>query len=226
MFIEDRNVKRTRPRPGAGRGWTRGWEPPRYANSRSSSCGGSIGRQKLHRSCQGALESSHVLAVLFSPGNDRRHGQEVDPDSVPPIAVLLGNLVLVANPVLVPAVDSCRVVDTKNINIFDLKSSRLDLANDPTKRTRGVRAGEDILVHENTPVQVLTFLMAGKIPVWNLVPDEILILPVRTNTSDLEDEDAIVVEKVVDLPEEGLVPADSNVLGTAMVNSPGEKRRV
>ena len=68
--------------------------------------------------------------------------------------------------------------------------------------------------------------MAGKIPVRNLVPDEILILPVRTNTSNLEDEDAIVVEKVVDLPEEGLVPADSNVLGTIMVNSPGKKWRI
>lgn len=34
----------------------------------------------------------------------------------------------------------------------------------------------------------------------------------RTDTSDLEDEDAIVVEKVVDLPEEGLVPANSNML--------------
>ena len=45
-----------------------------------------------------------------------------------------------------------------------------------------------------------------------------------TNTSDLEDEDAIVVEDVVDLPEEGLVPADSNVLGTVMVNSLGEKQ--
>jgi len=45
-----------------------------------------------------------------------------------------------------------------------------------------------------------------------------------TNTSDLEDEDAIVVENVIDLLEEGLVPADSNVLGTAMVNSASEER--
>lgn len=44
----------------------------------------------------------------------------------------------------------------------------------------------------------------------------------RTNASNLEDEDAVVVEKVVDLPEEGLVPANPNVLGIAMVNSPSE----
>ena len=48
--------------------------------------------------------------------------------------------------------------------------------------------------------------------IWKHIPDEILVLPVRTDTSDLEDEHAIVVEKVVDLPEEGLVPANSNML--------------
>jgi hypothetical protein len=37
--------------------------------------------------------------------------------------------------------------------------------------------------------------------VWKPVPNEILVLPVRANTSNLEDEDAIVVEEVVDLPE-------------------------
>jgi hypothetical protein len=35
---------------------------------------------------------------------------------------------------------------------------------------------------------------------------------VRTNTSDLKDEDAIVVENVVDLPKETLIPADPNML--------------
>ena len=34
----------------------------------------------------------------------------------------------------------------------------------------------------------------------------------RTNTSDLQDEDTVVVEKVVDLPEETLIPPNSNVL--------------
>ena len=73
---------------------------------------------------------------------------------------------------------------------------------------------------------MLIFVMARQIPVRKLVPDEILILPVGTNTGDLEDEDAIVVEKVVDLPEVGLIPADSNVLGIVMVKSPDEERRI
>ena len=45
--------------------------------------------------------------IFLLPRNDRRHGQEIDPNSVPPVTVLLDNLVLVADPVLVPAVDSC-----------------------------------------------------------------------------------------------------------------------
>jgi len=63
---------------------------------------------------------------------------------------------------------------------------------------------------------MLTSVIAGQNP--KLIPVEIFVLPVGTNTSDLEDEDAVVVENVIDLPEEGLVPADSNVLGTVMVN--------
>lgn len=44
----------------------------------------------------------------------------------------------------------------------------------------------------------------------------------RTDTGDLEDENTIVVEEIIDLPEERLVPANSDVLGTVAVNSPDE----
>ena len=164
------------------------------------------------------------ISAAFSPGNDRRHGQEIDPDSVPSVTVLLDNLVLIADPILVPTVDGCRVVDTKNVDILNFKSSRLELTDNPTERTRGVRTGEDILVHEDTPVRLLTVLKTGRNVVRKLIPDEVFVLPMRTNTSNLEDEDAVVVEKVVDLPEEGLVPADTNVLETATVNSLEEKQ--
>jgi len=102
-----------------------------------------------------------VPKLFFSPGNDRRHGQEEDPDSVPPITVLLDYLVLVADPVLVPAVDSRRVVDAKNVNVLNLKSSGLELVDDPAKRTGGVCTGEDILVHEDTPVRLPISLATG-----------------------------------------------------------------
>ena len=164
--------------------------------------------------------------VFLSPGDDCRHGQEIDPDPVPPVTVLLDNLVLVADPVLVPAIDSCRVVNAKNIDVFNLKSSGLDLVDDPSERTRGICTGEDVLVHEDTPTQLERSLTMRWSYVWKPVPDEILVLPVGTNASDLEDKDAIVVEKVIDLPEERLVPANSNVLGTTTVRSLGEESRV
>lgn len=47
---------------------------------------------------------------------------------------------------------------------------------------------------------------------WKYVPDKIFVLPVRTNTSDLKNEDTVVVEKVVDLSEESLIPANTDVL--------------
>ena len=87
-----------------------------------------------------------------SPGDDSGRGQEINPDSVPPLAVLLDDLVLVANPVFVPTVDGGRVVNTEDINVFNLKSGRLDLADNPTERTRGVCTREDIFVHKKTPV--------------------------------------------------------------------------
>ena len=58
---------------------------------------------------------------------------------------------------------------------------------------------------------------------WNLVPDGILVLLVGMNISNLEDEDAVVVNKVMGLPGEGFVPADSNMPGTATVNPPDKK---
>ena len=103
--------------------------------------------------CQG---HPRTLNRFLSPGDDGGHGQEIDPDSVPPVTVLLGDLVLVADPVLVPAIDGGRVVNTKNINVFNLESSRLDLTDNPTKRTRSVCAREDVFVHEKAPFQGLT----------------------------------------------------------------------
>lgn len=43
-------------------------------------------------------------------------------------------------------------------------------------------------------------------------PDEVLVLPRRTDTGDLEDEDAIVFEEIVHLTHEGTIAPDSDVL--------------
>ena len=46
----------------------------------------------------------------------------------------------------------------------------------------------------------------------NNIPDEILVLPGRTDTGNLEDENAVIVEKVVNLAHESAIAADTNVL--------------
>jgi hypothetical protein len=61
------------------------------------------------------------------PRCDDRVGQEEDPDSVPPLTVLGDNLVLVANPVQVPPVQSSRVVNSEDIDTPDLEIGVFEL---------------------------------------------------------------------------------------------------
>ena len=63
----------------------------------------------------------------------------------------------------------------------------------PTKRAAGISTREDVLVHEQTP-------------------DQILVLPALTETGNLKDEETIIVEQVVDLLQESLVSPDADVL--------------
>lgn len=72
------------------------------------------------------LSSACILVSKRHCSHDRV-GQEVDPDAVPPDAVLLDDLVLVRDPVEVPSVDGSRVVDTEHIDRLDLKVGRLEL---------------------------------------------------------------------------------------------------
>jgi len=54
-------------------------------------------------------------------------GQKVDPDSVGPLAVLGDGLLLVANPVQVPPVDSGRIMDSKDVDGPDFKVGVFEL---------------------------------------------------------------------------------------------------
>lgn len=112
----------------------------------------------------------------------------------PSLAVLSLNLVLVTHPVPVPAPEGGRVVDTDGINGLDLEAGTLKAVNHEAKRSRGIGTGEDVLVHEQTP-------------------DEVLVLPRLAETSDLQEEDTIVFEHVVNLGQEGRKVADTDVLG-------------
>lgn len=112
----------------------------------------------------------------------------------PSLAVLGLNLVTVAHPVAVPLPESRRVVNTNGIDILDLKASTLQLVNDKAERSRSIGTGENVLVHEQTP-------------------DQILVLPSLSETSNLQEEDTIVIKHVVDLGKEASKVTDTDVLG-------------
>ena len=88
--------------------------------------------------------------ATLSAGDSGR-GQEVVPGPEPLLTVLGQNLLLVSEPVLVPAVEGGRVVDTEDVDVFDFETGGLELGDDPAERARGVGTGEDVFVHEKTP---------------------------------------------------------------------------
>ncbi len=84
-------------------------------------------------------------------------------------------------------------MDTDRVDPLDLETGSLKLVDDETKWGRGVGTGENVLVHEQSP-------------------DQILILPVLTETSILQEENAIIVKHVMNLFEEGTQLANADVL--------------
>ena len=73
------------------------------------------------------------------------------------------------------------------------KTHGFELTNIPVQRARGVSTREDVLVHEETPNQVL-------------------VLPVPPESGDLEVEDAVILEPLAHNGQEDLEVLDANVL--------------
>jgi len=61
------------------------------------------------------------------PAGNGAVSKEEDPHPIPSVTIFCDNLVFIADPVLIPAINCSRVVDTENINVFDLKASRFEL---------------------------------------------------------------------------------------------------
>lgn len=80
------------------------------------------------------------------------------------------------------------------IHALDLEPRPLQLIDKPPERRARVRAGEDVLVHEEAP-------------------DQVLVLPALAQSRNLQEEDAIVVEHVVHLPQERREVPHPDVLG-------------
>lgn len=113
--------------------------------------------------------------------------------SVPSLSILGDDLVLVADPVAIPSPQGSRVVNTDSVETLDFKTGTFQLIDDESERSASVGTREDVLVHEQTP-------------------DQILILPAFTETRDLQEKDTIVVKHVVNLGEESTEMAHADVL--------------
>lgn len=116
-------------------------------------------------------------------GDDGGIGEEVLPDTVPPDTILGLDLVLVGEPIAVPSPQSGRVVDADSIDALDLEAGAFKRVDNEAQGSRGIGAGEDIFVHEQTPLQIL-------------------VLPEFAKAGDLQEECAVIVEHIVDLAEE------------------------
>lgn len=139
--------------------------------------------------------SEHKLvtsSTTLTGSNDGR-GKEELPDSEPSDTVLVDDLVLVAQPVSVPAPQSCRVVNTNVINGDGLETSTLHLVEEEREGSRSISTRENVLVHEQTPV-------------------EILVLPRLSETRVLENKGTIILKHIVDLRAERAKVLDTNVL--------------
>ena len=108
-------------------------------------------KTKLDRNVLNAVDNVQVLAqqdleassTTLTRGNDGR-SKEVLPDSEPSVTVGSNDLLTVAHPVSVPAVDGSRVVDTNVVNRDNLKTGTLKLISDKSKRSRSISTRGDL----------------------------------------------------------------------------------
>jgi len=84
-------------------------------------------------------------------------------------------------------------VNTDSVNILNLESGTLQGSNIVVQRGRGIGTREDIPVHEKTP-------------------DEILVLPGLSQSSDLQEENSVIVHHLVTLSQEASEMSNANVL--------------
>jgi hypothetical protein len=84
-------------------------------------------------------------------------------------------------------------VDADGVNVLDLETSTLELVNHPAQWSRSISTWEDVLVHEQTP-------------------DQVLVLPALAETSNLEEKDTVILEHVINLREETAKVTNANVL--------------
>ena len=108
--------------------------------------------------------------------------------------ILFNDLFPVRHPVPIPAPQRRRVVHANRVDVLDFKAGALERVDDEAERRRRVRAGEDVLVHEQAP-------------------DEVFVLPRLAQPRNLQEKHAVVVEHVVHLPKKPREVAHAHMLG-------------
>lgn len=83
---------------------------------------------------------------------------------------------------------------TDSVGSLEFETGAFQLIHNESQRCAGVCAGEDVLVHEETP-------------------DQILVLPRFAQTGDLQEEDTVIIEHIVDIRQKGREVTDTDVLG-------------
>lgn len=92
-----------------------------------------LGEELLAIESLGVLvRDDHVAGRRALLGRDDRPGQEPGPQPEPALAVLAGDRLLIAEPVVVPPLDRRAVVDADRLLAADLEAGRLELVDHPT----------------------------------------------------------------------------------------------
>lgn len=107
--------------------------------------------------------------------------------------VFLNYLLLVLDDVVVPHLNGVSIVHTLVSHGLHFESTTLKLVDVPEERARGIGTREDVFSHK-------------------VAPDQVFVLPWTTESSNLEEEQAVRLEERLHLGHEGLVVADADVL--------------
>lgn len=104
------------------------------------------------------------------------------------------------------------MLTSDSIDALNFETSALKFINEPTKRGRSISTREDIFVHEQPPDKVL--LKPMSVILEHPRQEKVYLkLPRLSQTSDLQEEDSIILEHVVDLTQEGSKVSNTNVFG-------------
>jgi hypothetical protein len=161
-------------------------------------------------------------------GNDGGPSKEDFPNTEPTDTVLFNNLVLVFHPVEVPSVDGGGVVETDGVDGLDFVTGTFDLFGDPVQGSGGISTRENVFGHEHLEWKKIIIYVCNVsyrlslnrtnesnkerlLLLFTYTPGQVLVLPGTSQTSDLQEEDTVILQQVLDLVQKLLELSDTDV---------------